>query len=93
MKNKVWTIRKRLWTLSTLMIILIFCMGVIPFQLNNFYNEKIGKFSSEIIPAIKNLTLADMLHDGIRANIFGIMIASDSKNYGKLKELADEGSG
>ncbi|WP_186643682.1 methyl-accepting chemotaxis protein [Fluviispira vulneris] len=90
MKNKVWTIRKRLWTLSSLMIILIFCIGVIPFQLNNFYNEKINKFSSEIIPAMNHLTLADMLHDGIRANIFAIVMASESKNHEKIIELAEE---
>ena len=90
MRNSIWTIRKRLWTLSSIMIILIFCIGIIPFQLNKFYNEKINKLSSEIIPAIKNLTLADMMHDGIRANIFGIIMASESKNYEKLKELSEE---
>ncbi|APJ03676.1 methyl-accepting chemotaxis protein [Silvanigrella aquatica] len=91
MKNKVWTIRKRLWTLSSLMILLIFLIGLIPFQLNKFYNEKINKFSTEIIPAIKNVTIADMFHDGVRSNIYGIIMASDSKNYDKLKELAEEG--
>ncbi|KAB8040899.1 hypothetical protein GCL60_02925 [Silvanigrella paludirubra] len=90
MRKSIWTIRKRLWTLSSIMIILIFCIGIIPFQLNKFYNEKINKLSSEIIPAIKNLTLADMMHDGIRANIFGIIMASESKNYEKLKELSEE---
>lgn len=90
MRNINWTIRKRLLLLSSIMILLIFIIGIIPFQLNNFYNDKINKFSSEIIPAMKNLTLADMMHDGIRSNIYGIIMAAESKKVDRIKELVEE---
>lgn len=90
MKKIIWTINQRLWTLAILMITLIFCIGIIPFQINKFYNGKVNNLSTEIIPAIKGITLADMLHDGIRANILAFIMAYESKNYERIKELSEE---
>lgn len=90
MKKIIWTINQRLWTLAILMITLIFCIGIIPFQINKFYNAKVNNLSTEIIPAIKGITLADMLHDGMRANILSIIMAYESKNYERIKELSEE---
>lgn len=90
MKNNTWTIRKRLLSLFACMIILILLIGIIPFELNKFYTDKINTFSSEIIPAIKSVTLADMLHDGIRANLYGVIMARNTNNFERIKELSIE---
>ena len=93
MKTNNWSIGKRLFVLSFSLILLIGIIGFIPFQLNKFYTEKITKFSKVIVPAGKTLTLADMMHDGIRGNILEtLMIIESDKNdiSDKLKELTEE---
>jgi hypothetical protein len=85
-----WNLGLRLWILSFSLIALTIVIGIVPFQLNSFYSVKIKAFAENVVPSMKDAVLADMLHDGIRANALQIRIQLDDKKNTSFDELAKE---
>ena len=55
--------------------------------------DELSGVGRQQLPAVRNMTLVDMMHDGIRAGVYGILIAHQKKDAAALdaaeKELAD----
>lgn len=81
------TLGKRLWILSITLIFLTFIIGLVPFELNSFYTTKLNTLSDIIVPSIKDVVLADMVHDAIHSNTLELRILIDAKKFEKIDEL------
>lgn len=42
------------------------------------------------LPAVRNMTLADMMHDGLRSVVLAALVAAESKDQSKLQESLQE---
>jgi methyl-accepting chemotaxis protein len=85
-----WTIGRKLWLLSFLFIFTIVVVASVSAWNLLRVVGYLDRVVDDQLPAVRNMTLADMMHDGIRANVFHAIITSGSKDPQKLKEVKDE---
>ncbi|MFZ4715617.1 MAG: HAMP domain-containing methyl-accepting chemotaxis protein [Bacteriovoracaceae bacterium] len=79
-----WGINKKLWFLTSFII-----LNIIIFAGTNYYflgklSNTINELGQKQIQSVRNMTLADMMHDAIRAEVFGAILAKG--NPEKIKE-------
>lgn len=81
--------------LRYLMIFLIFTLiltsGLTFWSASNFVTQ-IDDLGEIQIPGVSNMILADMMHDGMRANVYKAILVSRTKNPAEIKEVKDESS-
>ncbi len=87
---KNMTISKKIWFLSCLLLAVIGVMGVTSYSNVHKLLGDIDYMDHEGIKVLKNMILADMMHDGIRANTFGAIIYSGSKDKKMIEDLKAE---
>lgn len=84
------TVTQRLWILcGTFMAIMTVTTGIGLWSVQNL-NAEIEDARNVDIPAIRNATLVDMMHDGIRATVFRAIVASGSKDEKEIQEIKNE---
>lgn len=84
MKN--WSIGKKLYAMSSVVVAIIIFVGSA-----NFYG--LSKVSGDLtdvadvqLPAVSNMILADIMHDGIRASVFQILLLVQGNSKDKYAE-------
>lgn len=84
------TIGKKLWLTTGVLFLIILITGMASYNSTRKLVEDIRRLGGTELPAVRSMTLADMMHDGIRAVIFHSIIVSASKNQEDMKEVVDE---
>lgn len=84
------TIGKKLWLMSGIFITVIGVLGVTSFFNIHRLVADLNYMNMEGVKVLKNMILADMMHDGIRANAFGSIIYSGSKDKKVIDDLRAE---
>ncbi len=84
------TIGAKLRLLMIFLVLTLVTTSVISFWNSNRFVGQVGDLAEVQLPGVSNMTLADMMHDGIRANVYRAILVSDSKDEAELKEVRDE---
>lgn len=90
MNFKSWTIGKKLWFLAITSVLILAAVEV-------FNNVTTRRLSAQLIdigrtqlPAVRSMTLVDMMHDGLRAVVYRSIIASYTENKTEMDEASEE---
>lgn len=90
MSFKNWTVGKKLWFLATMSFLILATAEIF----NNYNTHKLSTKLNEVahtqLPSVRNMTLADMMHDGIRATVFRAILAMKDENKQELVEAEKE---
>jgi methyl-accepting chemotaxis protein len=81
---------KKIWLLSLVLIASGLILGAVSFFKSGQILGHLNNVSNTQLPAIRNMTLADMMHDGLRAVVYNSLVAADANNTDELKELKAE---
>lgn len=84
------SIRLQLWFYSSVMILTIIAIGGISIQKEQTLLEQLNNVSLTQMPAVRYMTLADMMHDGLRGVVFSAIVAAQNKDQEALKEAVGE---
>lgn len=76
--------------LMIFLVLTIISSSLISFWSTNLFEKKIHDLVEVQLPGVSNMILADMMHDGIRANVYRAILVSNSKNPEEVKEVKDE---
>ncbi len=90
MKKKKITLTQKLWILCGALLTQMLIVAVLGIWNLNLVAEELHDARDVDLPAIRSTTLVDMLHDGIRANVFHAIISSGTKDQNEIKEVRGE---
>lgn len=85
-----WSIKTKLILFSGLLIGLIVTMGAAGVRDVILLSEKLTEISDVQLPAVRSMTLADMMHDGLRAVVYRALYISGKNDPEATKEIAAE---
>lgn len=80
----------KLKVLMFFLVITLVGTAVLSFWIANNFVAQIKDLSEVQLPGVSNMTLADMMHDGIRANVLSAILASKQKNPEEIKSIKSE---
>ncbi len=84
------TIGSKLRLLMIFLVITLVTTSVISFWTSNRFVGQVTDLVDVQLPGVSNMILADMMHDGIRANVYKAILISKSKDPAQIKEVKDE---
>lgn len=84
------TVISKLWVLSAGLITAVVAVGGIGMWSTLQLAKALDATSKVSLPAVRNMTLLDMMHDGIRANVFHAIIVSGSKDANEVNDVRVE---
>lgn len=87
---KNWSIAKKIYFLSGILLVNMLVVGLIGYKNITDLVDRLSEISDTELPAVKNMTLVDMMHDGIRAVAYHAIIVSNSKDQQVLKDVREE---
>ncbi len=88
MKN--WSIAKKLWFLSGALIINLILQGAIGFYFEHLLIRSGENIATQQLPAVRLMTLADMMHDGLRASAYRAILFSKSDDKSVKDEIRSD---
>jgi methyl-accepting chemotaxis protein len=89
-KMNNWSIKKKLIMLCSLLLVLISGLGGLQVFGSKRLEAKLLNLSRVQLPAVRNMTLTDMMHDGLRAVVYHAFFAGDSSDQAAKVEIAEE---
>jgi methyl-accepting chemotaxis protein len=84
------TIKTKLWFLSALMLANLTIVGVVEFIGLIQIVSQTEEIADVHLPAVRGMTLVDMMHDGIRAVVYRSLAISNSPSHEKEAEEVRE---
>lgn len=87
---KTRSIKQKLIFLSASLLLLLVATGVVAFFGNKELGKNLDNISNVQLPAISNMRLADMMHDGLRAVVYRALYITDRASTEDKKEVAQE---
>lgn len=88
--KSAFTITTKLWALSVCLLVSLVTMGAIGYWNSNELVAALKDSDYNDVPLMRDAALVDMLHDGIRANVFHAILVSGSNNKEEIKEVGEE---
>ncbi|MCX6131116.1 MAG: hypothetical protein NTX25_18920, partial [Proteobacteria bacterium] len=85
-----WTISRKMWLLTIFLLFNLVVVGGIAYQSPRGLIRKINELANIQLPAVRLMTLTDMMHDGIRASVYSGFLAAENYDVGSLKEIQEE---
>lgn len=85
-----WSIKIKLGFLCLFLVGTLVAVGLVGLKSTESVTQRVIDLSEVQIPAVKNMTLTDMMHDGLRAVVFKALYLSDHPNSDLKKEIAEE---
>lgn len=85
-----WTIGKKLWMLNGFLLASFVALGLVSLRSTKLLSHDISLLGEVDLPAVRNMTLTDMMHDGIRAVVFRALIVAESDDAKLKKEVEEE---
>lgn len=90
MKNTQWTLKARLWFMSLLLMGSTLIVGIVSLRNANELSEDLENIVQVELPALRNMTLLDMMHDGLRAVVLNAIVHSGSKDQKEIDAIREE---
>lgn len=87
---KQFSIRVRLMILGFILIGASLVEGIENYRNVGALNQDMKLLSNVYVPALRNMTLADMMHDGLRAVAFRAILASQGSDESEKQAVRDE---
>lgn len=84
------SITMQLWTMCIGFLSILSVVGFVGLKISEVYRAKLEKVSKVDVTVMRNLTNADMLHDGMRAVVMEAIVAKNYNETNKLLELKNE---
>jgi methyl-accepting chemotaxis protein len=84
------TIKKQLLLLCGSFLIVLLSVSAISFLNTNRLNSQFDNVADVQLPAVRYMTLADMMHDGLRSVALAALLAAESKDTKNLEAAAEE---
>lgn len=84
------TIGSKLRLLMIFLVITLVTTSAISFWTSNRFVNQVSDLADVQLPGVSNMILADMMHDGIRANVYKAILISKAKDPAEIKEVQDE---
>lgn len=84
------SITRQIWLLTAVLISGIVITGFFSYTKSGQLLSSINDLSKTQVPATRNMLLADMMHDGLRAVVYNAIVAADYKNADELASLVKE---
>ncbi|MCK6597570.1 MAG: methyl-accepting chemotaxis protein [Bdellovibrionaceae bacterium] len=81
---------KRIWVLSFVLILSAVFLGSVSYYKSGQILSQLENVSETQLPAVRYMSLVDMMHDGLRAVVFHAFFAAEQKNTAELSELKSE---
>ncbi len=90
--NSKFTIVTKLWLLSGLLVGIIVLVGSVGIWNLSQIIQDSDKALKTDFPALRAAGLVDMMHDGIRGNVYHAIILSGSKDAAEIASVREEGA-
>lgn len=90
LKNRNWSIGKRISALALFFVSCLAIVGTAGIVNSYSLSDNLNAALDVSLPAVQYMTLVDMMHDGIRANVYHSVISSGTKDASLLKSIQDE---
>lgn len=87
---KKWSIRAKLTMLSVVLLSFLGVLGFTSLKIQKSLTEAVEVAVETDLPSVRNMTLIDMMHDGLRAVVYHSILVSDSGSQDKKNEVAQE---
>lgn len=84
------TIGSKLRLLMIFLVITLITTSATSFWTSDKFVGQVGDLVDVQLPGVSNMILTDMMHDGIRANVYRAILISKAKNPADVKEVEDE---
>src|SRR5687768_13887161 len=80
------SLKTKTFFMSGIIIALLLVVGGVGIFAVDHLNKSIFTLSNQSLPAVRNMTLVDMMHDGIRAVVYRSLVAQPDEH----QEIKDE---
>lgn len=84
------TLKKQLWSLCGGFLLVLGAVGSLSFWNSKKLAEKFDNVASVQLPAVRYMTLADMMHDGLRSVVLASLLAAESNDANELSAIGKE---
>lgn len=84
------TIGTKLRLLMIFLVLTLFTMSAISFWTSNKFVNQVNDLVDVQLPGVSSMTLADMMHDGIRANVYHAILVAKSTDAKEKEEVKKE---
>ncbi len=88
--KRPWTIGKKIFLLSGALLINILVVGGVGYFNTTRLVRQLRDISAIQLPAVRNMTLVDMMHDGLRAVALSAIVAGQTKDADAHKTAVEE---
>lgn len=88
--KKKWTIKKSLIIYSLVQVASLFTLGCINYYNSNRMMSQMKGLSEVLVPLIYNMGLTDMVHDGLRGNVYSAIVHSGSPDKAEITTIREE---
>jgi methyl-accepting chemotaxis protein len=86
----MWTIGKKLWVLAIFNATVLCIVGGLAVKTTMDLSARVKNLGEVQLPVVRSMTMADMMHDGLRAVVYRAIIAHQRHNAEDLEESAKE---
>lgn len=90
MTSKKWTVGKKLWLLASLSLGVLVMIVFLNNRTIRDLSGELNNIGRTQLPAVRAVTLADMMHDGLRAVVYRAIITAQTKDAEAFVETKKE---
>lgn len=84
------SVTRQVWMLTTILILGLVIIGIVSYAKSGELLSSLDNVSKTQLPATRNMLMADMMHDGLRAVVYNAIVASEHNRKEELEELVKE---
>lgn len=84
------SITRQIWLLTAVLILGLVSTCIFSYFKSGQLLNSLNDLSKTQVPATRNMLMADMMHDGLRAVVYNSIVAAEYKNAQELNDLVKE---
>lgn len=84
------SLKKQLWFLCGGFLFVLTGIGVLSYINSTRLMSQFDNVANVQMPAVRNMTLADMMHDGLRSVVLASLLAAQNGDLAELKNIKEE---
>lgn len=88
--GEAMSVTRQVWILTIVLILGLITLGSISYMKSGELLNSLDNVSKTQLPATRNMLMADMMHDGLRAVVYNAIVALEYNKKEELVELAKE---
>ena len=85
-----WTFGQKLWMLAACQLMILAASGAVSIYSTKTFDAIVRDITGNEVPAVRNMTLVDMMHDGIRAVAYRAIVLSGSSQQEEIQDTKKE---